>query len=216
MQLSNDFGASQPESSAINRENTAMASPRMKSYQDTLFGATTASTTQLRVTSAPRTPFSGALTSFLTPRIRPLAKTIFVPLTLFLFFTNLIVPVAAMDNQIALAPYPVQNAYSGFTANPPPGFPIRIPLASIGTMAFFTVGYMVTMASQMLGPLMGVTSVLWFIMRNDAAVQPSFSWAYVSTVLSLLGFIDFRGQYLWHLVHRNDDVPSLSNTSSEA
>ena len=191
--MSNDSGASQPESSAINRESTAMASPRMKSYQNTLFGATTASTTQLRVTTAPRTPFSGTLTSFLSPRIRPLAKTIFVPLTLFIFFTNLIVPVAAMDNQIALAPYPVQNAYGVFTANPPPRFPIRIPLATMGTMAFVAVGYLMTMAGQMLGPLMGVTSVLWFIMRNDAAVQPSFSWAYLSPVLPLLGFTDFVG-----------------------
>lgn len=193
-----------------------MAFSKMKAYQDTTIGEVAASTKQLCVTTAPRTPFSEALTSFLSPRIRSLAKTIFIPLTLFLVFANLVVPVTAMDNQIALAPYPVQNAYDVFAANPPPRFPIRIPLASIGTMAYFAVGYMVTMASQMLGPLMGVTSVLWFIMRNDAAVQPSFSWVYVCTVLSSLGFTDFVGQYLWHLVHRNDDVPSLSDTSSEA
>ena len=193
-----------------------MTSSTTKPYQDTTFGAASALTKQMRVTTAPRTPFSEALKSLLSPRIRPLARTIFVPLTLLLVFTNLVVPVAAMDNQIALAPYPVQNTYGIFTANPPPGFPIRVPFASIGTMAFFAIGYMVTMASQMLGPLMGVTSVLWFIMRNDAAVQPSFSWAYVSTVLPFLVFTDFFGQHLWHLVHCDDDVPAVSDPSSEA
>jgi hypothetical protein len=152
---------------------------KMESYKKMPFEGAASPTQQLRVTSAPRTPSNAALTPFLSPRIWPLYRTIFVPLTILLIFTNLIVSVAAMDNQISLATYPVpvQNTYGVFTANPPPRFPIRIPLATMGTIAFVAVGYMVTMASQLLGPLMGVTSVLWFVMRNDAAVQPSFSWA---------------------------------------
>jgi len=176
MRLSNDFGAMQSKSPSINRKHTAVASSKMESHQDPPCGDAATAIKQLRGTTAPRIPFSEASTSLLFQRLRPLIKTIFVPLIIFLVVMNLVVPVAAMDNQMALAPYPVQNAYGAFAANPPPRFPIRAPLASICTATFIAAGYMLAMASQMLGSLMGVTSVLWFIMRNDAAIQPSFSW----------------------------------------
>ena len=140
-----------------------------------------APTRQQHATNAIRVPSSMPSAPLSSLRIRSLTKTIIVPLTIFLVFTNLVVPVAAMDNQIALAPYPVPSTYGIFTANPPPRFPIRVPLDSIGMMAFIVVGYMMTVASQMLGPLMGVTSVMSFILRNDPAVQPSISWTYVSS-----------------------------------
>ena len=176
MHLSNDFGAMQFKSSGITRKHTAMASSKMESHQELSCGDAAAATKQLRGTTAPRIPFSEASTSLFFQRLRPLIKTIFVPLAIFFVVTNLVVPVAAMDNQMALAPYPVQNAYGAFAANPPPRFPLRVPLTSLGATTFLAAGSLLAMASQMLGSLMGVTSVLWFIMRNDAAVQPSFSW----------------------------------------
>jgi len=176
MQLSNDFGAMQSKSPSINRKHTAVASSKMESYQEAPCGNAAAAIKQLRGTTAPRTLSSEASTSLLFQRLRPLIKTILVPLAIFLVVTSLVVPVAAMDNHMAVAPYPVQNAYGAFAANPPPRFPIRVPLASIGATTFVAAGYLLAMASQMLGSLMGVTSVLWFIMRNDAAVRPSFAW----------------------------------------
>ena len=116
------------------------------------------------------------------PNILPSFKTISVPLTIFLVLTNLVVPVASMDNQISLATYPVQNTHGGHMANQNSQPPLRLPFLAIGTMSFVAVGYMATLASHMLGPLMGITSVLWFIMRNDTAVRPSFSWSYVSSI----------------------------------
>ena len=176
MQLSNDFGAMQSKGSSITRNHTTMAPSSTESYPDPPCGDAAAAIQQLRETTALRTPFSEASTYLLFERLRPLIKTILVPLAIFLFVTSLVVPVAAMDNQMALAPYPVQNAYGAFAVNPPPRFPIRVPLATIGATTFVAAGYLLAMASQMLGSLMGVTSVLWFIMRNDAAVRPSFAW----------------------------------------
>jgi hypothetical protein len=111
-----------------------------------------------------------------------LPKTILVSLAVLIILTNIVVPVTAMDNQISMASYPAQNTHGISMANPTPGYPMRGFLVSTGTMAFVIVGYVVTMTSQMLGPLMGITSVLWFIMRNDAAIRPSFSWSYVFRV----------------------------------
>jgi len=176
MQLSNDFGAMQSKRPSINRKNTAVDSSKMESYQEAPCGNVAASIKQLRGTAAPRIPSIEASTSLLFQRLRPLIKTILVPLAIFIVVTSLVVPVAAMDNQMALGPYPVQNAYGAFAANPPPRFPLRVPLTSLGATTFLAAGSLLAMASQMLGSLMGVTSVLWFIMRNDAAVQPSFSW----------------------------------------
>lgn len=121
-------------------------------------------------------------TSYRSPRTLVLPKTILVSLAVLIILTNIVVPVIAMDNQISMASYPVQNSHGISMANPTPGYPMRGFLVSTGTMAIVIVGYMVTMASQMLGPLMGITSVLWFIMRNDVAIRPSFSWSYVFRV----------------------------------
>ena len=38
-------------------------------------------------------------------------------------------------------------------------------------------GHRVVSASvTLVGPLMGISSVLWFVMRNDAAIKPKSSW----------------------------------------
>lgn len=31
-------------------------------------------------------------------------------------------------------------------------------------------------SSALIGPLMGISSVLWLVMRNDAAIEPKWSW----------------------------------------
>lgn len=121
-------------------------------------------------------------TFYHNPRTLVLPKTIFVSLAVLIVLTNIVVPVTAMNNQISTASYPVQNTHGISMADLTPGYPMRGFLVSTGTMTFVVVGYMVAMASQMLGPLMGITSVLWFIMRNDAAIRPSLSWLYVFRV----------------------------------
>lgn len=40
----------------------------------------------------------------------------------------------------------------------------------------FASRYIFTVASTLIGPSMGITSVLWLVMRNDAAIQPRWSW----------------------------------------
>ncbi|KAF2826156.1 hypothetical protein CC86DRAFT_406450 [Ophiobolus disseminans] len=51
----------------------------------------------------------------------------------------------------------------------------RLPVNLAGTYMLVIAG-LVTTAQDLLGPLMGVSSVLWFIMRNDAAIEPSIAW----------------------------------------
>jgi hypothetical protein len=96
-----------------------------------------------------------------------------------LVFTVLIAPAAAMDNQIIMATYPMPDNYGVFVPDDPP-VALRVPIGTIGTFILVAVGCMSSLVKNMLGPLMGISSVLWFIMRNDAAVRPSFSWAFVS------------------------------------
>ncbi|KAF1967353.1 hypothetical protein BU23DRAFT_573244 [Bimuria novae-zelandiae CBS 107.79] len=77
----------------------------------------------------------------------------------------LIVPAAAMDSQLMFP-----NAVGSYS----------IPTVAMGSctgMLFLFGGYLMGAAKSLVGPLMGITSVLYFIMRNDAAVQPRLAWA---------------------------------------
>jgi hypothetical protein len=113
------------------------------------------------------------------PARQPLRlQQLILPLVL-LFFTTLVTPVAAMDNQIVLATYPIPNNYRVFDPNPPPGVTLQVPSGTIGTFILIAARCLSTMVMNVLGPLMGMSSVLWFIMRNDAAIKPSLSWASV-------------------------------------
>lgn len=50
---------------------------------------------------------------------------------------------------------------------------------AIGIMIGFVMaipGYLSRVMTSLLGPLMGTSSVLWFVMRNDEAVKPRFAW----------------------------------------
>lgn len=46
-----------------------------------------------------------------------------------------------------------------------------------GLKLLFLIGHCIfASTSSVVGPLMGVTSILWLMMRNDAAVSPKVSW----------------------------------------
>jgi hypothetical protein len=90
-----------------------------------------------------------------------------LPMALMLFAT-LIGPVAALDNDIVLQQYPGTNM---IVPHPEP----HLPLGLIGTYVLIVAGLLTT-AKKLLGPLMGISSVLWFIMRNDAAIKPGTAW----------------------------------------
>lgn len=50
---------------------------------------------------------------------------------------------------------------------------------AIGTftaMLFLFGGYLMGVARSLVGPVMGIISVLFFRLRNDAAVRPSVAW----------------------------------------
>ena len=58
----------------------------------------------------------------------------------------------------------------------------QVPTMAIWTctgMLFLWGGHFLGAARSLIGPAMGITSVLYFMMRNDDAVQPSFAWGYV-------------------------------------
>lgn len=88
----------------------------------------------------------------------------------FLALATLIPPAAAVDFE--LVPAGAFATTNGITQS-------HIPEVATGTctaVLFVFAGYLIGAARSMLGPLMGVSSVLWFIMRNDAAVKPGLSW----------------------------------------
>jgi len=82
-----------------------------------------------------------------------------------------IAPVAAMENQALSREriVPVTN----------PRFPYQTPAFAISSftgMLIFCAACLLGTLKGWLGPLMGITSVLWFIMRNDPAVRPRLAW----------------------------------------
>lgn len=91
------------------------------------------------------------------------------PLTLVLFVT-LIGPAAALDNEIILAQYPGATMMA-------PDRRAQMQMEFLGTYILFVTTLLTATSKNLLGPLMGISSVLWFIMRNDAAIKPTISWA---------------------------------------
>ena len=100
-----------------------------------------------------------------------------------LTFAALVAPTAAMDQQLVLG--------SGPFAFPEAVGPHQIPPIAIGTctgMLFLWGGYFMGAAKSVVGPMMGITSVLYFMMRNDEAVKPVLAWAYVMII----------SRFAWH------------------
>jgi hypothetical protein len=52
----------------------------------------------------------------------------------------------------------------------------RRPIGSFLEVLFLFSAYLIYLSHGMLGPSMGITSVLWLMMRNDSAISPKLSW----------------------------------------
>lgn len=86
-------------------------------------------------------------------------------LLLGLAFYALVVPVAAVDEPYALSHASADHHRSH-------RIPIGLPFALIVLIGHYVVAF----SGTLVGPLMGITSVLWLMMRNDAAINPKASW----------------------------------------
>lgn len=50
------------------------------------------------------------------------------------------------------------------------------PITAFLTALFLTMYNLIAFSGTLIGPCMGVSSVLWLVMRNDAAIEPKWSW----------------------------------------
>ncbi|KAF2471159.1 uncharacterized protein BDR25DRAFT_342508 [Lindgomyces ingoldianus] len=104
-------------------------------------------------------PQSGVL---LSRSIFPLSSFWLVSVIVCLSFAR---PAAALDGSLAAV-----EQFSARHQIPP------ISIEYFGNM-FCAIGLcMVLIARGLLGPLVGITSVLWVMMRNDPAIKPKLSW----------------------------------------
>ena len=97
-------------------------------------------------------------------------------MTAFGFFTS----AEAFDNEPAgMVPFNPQQ-FGATDASASWSFPmpevIQLAIGAVTATFILSSGYLTGAARTLLGPLMGITSVLWFIMRNDAAISPTLSW----------------------------------------
>ncbi|KAH7089602.1 hypothetical protein FB567DRAFT_590411 [Paraphoma chrysanthemicola] len=53
---------------------------------------------------------------------------------------------------------------------------LRIEIGWIFALLLLIGGNVVTFSSTLVGPLMGITSLLWLMLRNDPAISPKASW----------------------------------------
>lgn len=50
------------------------------------------------------------------------------------------------------------------------------PIIAIATILILAGHQFVAFSGTLIGPSMGISSVLWLVMRNDAAIEPEWSW----------------------------------------
>ena len=50
------------------------------------------------------------------------------------------------------------------------------PIIAFLTALILTFYNLVALSGTLIGPCMGISSVLWLVMRNDAAIEPKWSW----------------------------------------
>lgn len=89
-------------------------------------------------------------------------------LALALCAMQVVTPVAAADEPYAL---------SYASAGRPRSYPVPVSLCF--TLVVLIGHYVLAFSGMLVGPWMGITSVLWLMMRNDAAIKPEVSWMYV-------------------------------------
>ncbi|KAH7392947.1 hypothetical protein BKA66DRAFT_316727 [Pyrenochaeta sp. MPI-SDFR-AT-0127] len=74
-------------------------------------------------------------------------------------------PALALDEPYALSHDQVSHHYRR-----------RVPIGICLTFLVLIGHYAVAFSGTLVGPSMGITSVLWLMMRNDAAITPKASW----------------------------------------
>lgn len=67
------------------------------------------------------------------------------------------------------------SVYSNSATDVPAATP-NITNRTIHGFIRLIMGYATSATTNLLGSIMGTSSVLWFIMRNDEAVKPGFAW----------------------------------------
>jgi hypothetical protein len=50
------------------------------------------------------------------------------------------------------------------------------PIITCLTAVILALYNLIALSGTLIGPCMGVSSVLWLVMRNDAAIEPKWSW----------------------------------------
>ncbi|KAF2186598.1 hypothetical protein K469DRAFT_141969 [Zopfia rhizophila CBS 207.26] len=98
---------------------------------------------------------------------------------IFRFFTSIITPTNLAILTLLSLIRPVTaidhdgNALVPFSPSIPRP---RIVTGASASVAVITAGYISGAVQLLLGPWMGITSVLWVMMRNDSAVKPELTW----------------------------------------
>lgn len=52
----------------------------------------------------------------------------------------------------------------------------REPISAVVALLLLAGHHAVIISGTLTGPAMGISSVLWLVMRNDAAIEPRWSW----------------------------------------
>ncbi|KAH6868048.1 hypothetical protein BKA58DRAFT_440510 [Alternaria rosae] len=84
-------------------------------------------------------------------------------------FLMLVMPASALDEPQALSPSAAAAA-AGYYYHP------RYPIGFFISLLFFIGQSFASFSSTLVGPAMGITSVLWLMLRNDSAISPRASW----------------------------------------
>ncbi|RII24639.1 hypothetical protein CUC08_Gglean011649 [Alternaria sp. MG1] len=82
-------------------------------------------------------------------------------------FLMLVTPAAAFDEPHALSPATAAAGYHHGS---------RLPIGLFFTLLVLIGQTVASFSSTLVGPMMGITSVLWLMMRNDSAISPKVSW----------------------------------------
>jgi hypothetical protein len=83
-----------------------------------------------------------------------------------LVFCALIIPTAALDNESHMLAHASRSHVDVHWS----------PIGLCLTILFLVGHHFVALFHISVGPLMGTTSILWLMMRNDAAISPKVSW----------------------------------------
>jgi hypothetical protein len=89
-----------------------------------------------------------------------------VRIVLALAFFALISPTTAFDDESQTILYASRSRHHGYWTS----------IAFCLSLLFLVGHKFINVSITLVEPLMGITSVLWLMMRNDAAISPKASW----------------------------------------